>query len=306
MMRVAVTGANGFIGGYLVEALLAAGHEVVCIGRSEASLAGVKGDVVRHVTDFSPADLTAALAGCDSLVHLAGRRSVRGEDMELVAEFAQTGLMMLDGLLRAALENRLRQVVQISSIAVYSGANRKPYDEAEPPVPASNYGLAKLFCEHYADWWSARHAIPAAHLRVAACFGAGEKLTPALMSLCDRASRKQMLKLSNGGHHAIDQIYVADVVDAILTVLAKGAVGGVGGAFNIGAGRAATVREIAETANSVFGNDGNLTIEPPQPESEPALTNHMRIDRAAAVLGWAPRHSLRQGIAAMRDRHNRI
>jgi UDP-glucose 4-epimerase len=301
MTKVAVTGANGFMGGYLVEALLGRGHDVLCLGRSAESLASVEGDVERHVTDYGVEDLTAALAGCDALVHLAGRRSVRGEDMELVGEFAQVGLSMLDGLLRGALANGLKQVVQASSIAVYSGANRRPYSEDETPVPASNYGLAKYFCEQYADWWSRRHGIPVAHLRIAACYGAGEKLTPALMKMSDRAWRGQYLKVSDGGRHGIDQIYVRDVAGAILRVLETGG----SGPYNIGAGRAASVLEIAETANAVFGNDGNLEVGPVEANSSPPAHNCMATGRAAEKLGWTPAYSLRDGLAEMRDIWNR-
>ncbi|WP_069063250.1 NAD(P)-dependent oxidoreductase [Sinorhizobium sp. RAC02] len=298
-MRVAVTGGNGFIGSYLCKRLLDRGDDVVCIGRSHESLEQIEGAVERHVTDFSPQDITTAMAGCSVLIHLAGRRSVRGEDMELVAEFAHTGLTMLDGLLRGALANGLRQVVQASSIAVYSGANTKPYFEKEVPIPASNYGLAKLFCEQYADWWSSRHGIPVAHLRLAASFGAGERLSPALMNISDRAFQKKKVKISESGRHAIDQIYVADVVNAILRIVDNGAKG----AYNIGSGRAVSVLEIAETANDVFGNDGNLVVEPANEHSRPSgIHNHMVIDRAREQLGWEPEYTLRRGLEEMRDK----
>jgi nucleoside-diphosphate-sugar epimerase len=299
MMRVAVTGGNGFIGGYLVSALVARGDEVVCLGRSERSLAEIDVPVTRHVTDFSVEDLTAAMAGCSSLVHLAGRRSVRGEDMELVAEFANTGLSMLDGLLRAALANAFGQVVQASSIAVYSHSNTRPYTEAERPIPASNYGLAKLFCEDYGDWWSVRHNIPVAHLRLAACYGAGERLSPALMSISDRAFRKTTVKITEGGRHSVDQIYVRDAVAAILRILDTGALG----PYNIGSGRAATILEIAETANTVFRNDGNLVVEPADARSTPSgVHNYMMIDRARDKLNWQPSYSLQQGLEEMQQK----
>jgi UDP-glucose 4-epimerase len=300
LTRIAVTGANGFIGKYLVERLLNDGHDVLCLGRSEQSLSGIQEKADRHLTDFSATDLSAALNGCHSLVHLAGRRSVRGEDMEFVGEFASTGLSMLDGLLRASLVNNLTQIVQISSIAVYSKFDATPFEDTGLPAPASNYGLAKLFCEQYADWWSARHGIPVAHLRVAACYGAGEKLTPALMSISDKARRKERVSVSDGGSHTIDQIYVADVVEAIRLALENNATG----SFNIGSGKAVSILEIAHTANEVFDNVGKLDIG--ELSGIPTMhgKNFMKINRAFEKLGWRPQHSLKDGLTAMRDDWN--
>lgn len=296
MTFVAVTGANGFIGKALVDALLARGDEVLCLGRSQEALADIPAAAKAHVTDFSVDDLTAAMAGVDKLVHLAGRRSVRGEDMELVADFAHTGLMLLDGLLRAARENNIKQVVQASSIAVYSNANKKPYRETETPVPASNYGLAKLFCEDYANWWSARYKIPVAHLRFSACYGAGEKLTPALMKISDQAFRSIAISVSNGGNHAIDQIHVNDAVSAVLCALDANR----GGAFNIGAGRAIPLSEIVQTAVAVFESTAGLTIEPADDNNGPKVDNHMMIGHATQHLGWEPTTPLRDGMQHMR------
>lgn len=297
MSRVAITGANGFMGKYLIEMLLAKGYEVVAIGRSESGLADLPAKVKRHVSSYSIEDLSTALQGCQSLIHLAGRRSVRGEDMELVAAFAETGLSMLDALLRACLTCGVETVVQASSIAVYSLQNDRPYREDQRPVPASNYGLAKLFCEDYAGWWSKRHGVPVAHLRIAACYGAGEKLTPALMKMSMQAFRGEQLSISNGGHHAIDECYVKDVAGAFITAMEAKAEG----PFNIGAGRAVTLLEIAQTANQVYGNEGNLVIEPANPDSSPNIHNHMIIDRAAKQLGWSPTYSLKDGLAEMRS-----
>lgn len=300
MSRVAVTGANGFIGRYVVTGLVESGHEVVGLGRSlpERSRNGIEADarVTYHATDYGLDHLKECLSGCSGLIHLAGRRSVRGEDMELVAEFAASNLSMLDGLLRASLECGIEAVVQASSIAVYSRTDPLPYSEETNPDPASNYGLAKLFAERYGDWWGGRHGIPVSHLRLAACFGAEEKLTPALMTIADRASRNQPITISNGGTHAIDQIFVRDAARAFLKAFEDKA----SGPFNIGAGRAISLREIAETAKDVFDQDAGLTIEPMPPEAADAVPAFMETKRAERILGWKPEHSLRDGLTAMR------
>ena len=80
-MRVAVTGASGFIGRYLVPALAAEGHEVVALGRQAEGLAPLKGEgVTVRATDYGAGRLADALEGVEAVVHLAGRRSQRDDD----------------------------------------------------------------------------------------------------------------------------------------------------------------------------------------------------------------------------------
>ena len=297
MARIAITGAGGFIGRNLVRRLLSDGHRVVAIGRSQSSLAAVASDAEQFVTDYSIDSVTEGLSGCEAVVHLAGRRSVRGEDMELMADFGYAGLNLLDGILRASLTLGIGKIVQASSIAVYSPKNRQPYSESEAAAPASNYGMAKLFCEQYAEWWSLRHGASVVSLRFAAVYGAGEKLTPALMSISDRAFNGRPITVSDGGLHTIDELYVSDAVEAVCCALEST----VSGVFNVGAGRAATVREIAETANEVFANAGGLKIEPAMEGRTANLANCMSIQKAQTVLGWTPNVSLADGMTAMRD-----
>lgn len=299
MKRIALTGGNGFIGRYVVRDLLAHDFAVTCLGRSEAALTATPEGADKRLSDFSPESAGEALRDCDALLHLAGRRSLREDDPELVTPFAMPGLGMLDGLLRAAKANGLRRVVQASSIAVYSSHNTRPFREDEAPIPANPYGLVKCFCEQQLDFWSRRNGISVAHLRVSACYGHGERDTPVLMHFVNQAARGETLTIKQGGTHSIDQIYIADVAVAARAALLSDS----SGPFNIGAGRSFSVREIAETVNTVFGNNGNLSIEGDEGEAAapPYPRNYMLIERAHTLLGWAPAYSLRAGLGALRD-----
>ena len=294
--KIAITGASGFIGRHLADALVAAGHKVLCLGRSESSLAKIEGDVLRHVTDFSTDDLAIALQGVDVLVHLAGKRTTREDDRERVAPFASDALTMLDNVLSAAKANGVKRVVTASSIAVYSTENTMPWTETEWPKPGWPYGLMKLFCEQAADFWSPQTGIPVAHMRLAAAYGHGEKGTPALMHFASEASAGKQLKVTNGGIYTIDQIYIEDAVCAVLALIASEATG----AFNIGSGQGYSVREIAETVNAVYGNDSEVIVEPMTNDAESHLSRHMDISRAGRKLGWHPAYTLETGLAAMR------
>lgn len=293
-MRVAVTGASGFIGRYLVPALVAGEHEVVALGREAGGLAPLQGDgVTVRATDYGAGDLADALKGVEAVVHLAGRRSRRDDDPLSFRPFAETNLNLLETLFFAARDVGVSRFVQASTIAVYSAANAVPYAETDLPVPLNPYGLSKLTSEQLLALWGGKTGVRTTSLRLAASYGYGERISAVLMKFADAAWRRQTLTVRGNGRIGIDQIYVKDVVRAFAAALAPDASGG---AFNVGASRVFTLLEMAEAVNAAFGNDGNLRIEDPQ--NGPAPAPHMSIEAARQGLGWKPEFSLER---ALRD-----
>ena len=293
-MRVAVTGASGFIGRYLVPALAAGGHEVVALGREAGGLAPLQGDgVTVRATDYDAGDLADVLKGVDAVVHLAGRRSQRDDDPLSFRPFAETNLNLLETLFFAARDVGASRFVQASTIAAYSAANAIPYLETDNPVPLNPYGLSKLASEQLLTLWGGKTGVRTTSLRLAASYGYGERVSAVLMKFADAAWRRHTLTVRGNGRIGIDQIYVRDVVRAFVAALAPDAPGGV---FNVGAGRVFSLLEMAEAVNAAFGNDGNLRIEDPQ--DGPAPAPHMSIEAARQGLGWKPEFSLER---ALRD-----
>ncbi|MFN4297175.1 MAG: NAD-dependent epimerase/dehydratase family protein [Brevundimonas sp.] len=293
-MRIAVTGASGFIGRYLVPALVEAGHAVVALGRDAEGLTALAGEGVRtHATDYSAEDLAGALKGVEAVVHLAGRRSQRDDDPLTFRPFAETNLDLLETLFFASRDAGVSSLVQASSIAVYSGANAVPYAESDLPVPLNPYGLSKLTSEQLLTLWGGKTGVRTTSLRLAASFGYGERVSAVLMKFADAAWRGETLTVRGNGRIGVDQIYVRDVVRAFVAALGPDAPAGV---FNVGAGRVFTLMEMAEAVNVAFGNDGNLRIE--DPRDGPAPAPCMRIEAARLGLGWEPRWPLDR---ALRD-----
>jgi len=294
--KIAVTGASGFIGRHLVSSLLDGGVEVLCLGRSLETLEICDARAQKYATDFSAQSLSDITAGYDGLIHLAGRRATREDGPDHIAPFTNTAIPMIDSLMTAACKNQISRVVTASSIAVYNTQNTAPYSEDTIPLPANHYGLSKLCAEYAADSWGRRNNISVAHARIAACYGHGEKGTPALMSFVNKARNKQQIKLTDGGRYQIDEIYVMDVVRALQIMIRSEA----SGAFNIGSGTGFSIRQIAETANEVFANPTPILIEPESEEGRGGHNRHMSIEKAHKKLSWAPIFSLKSGLEAMR------
>lgn len=281
---VAVTGASGFIGRYLCPALEQAGHRVLRLGR------GMPEGPDDRQTDYSRDSLTAALEGAEAVVHLAGRRMTRADAPMDLAPFWQPNVAAMADLVAAARTAGAGRIVLASTIAVYAPASGLPYRETAPARPINAYALSKLMAEAHLEMLTRAKGPSAVALRFAAVYGHGEKGTPALMKFVGQARAGETIVLTGNADYRIDQLYVRDAVSAIQAALASDAQG----VYNIGGGRAIPVGEIAETANDVFGNAGNIRYD--TDSDAPMPETCMALDAAAADLGWRPAFDLRAGL----------
>lgn len=286
-MRIAVTGAGGFIGRYLVPSLARQDHNVVALGRQEAGLshlAGVNATVI--ASDYSQASLVDALSGVDAIVHLAGRRTQREDPALAVSPFVEANILLTERLLRAAQDCGVRKVVMASSIAVYSKRNTLPYRESEGVRGLNPYGLSKIVGENLLSQWSDAVGGSAISLRLAASYGFGERISAVLMRFIDRAARGEPLVVDGAVNMAIDQLYVRDAVSAITQALSAD----VSGNFNIGAGQAFTLKDMALATSKAFGSVSKVHLNGPVLSEPPAP--YMDIASAHRHLNWTPQWSL--------------
>src|SRR5215471_151900 len=171
-MRLAVTGAAGFVGSHLSTALLERGHEVVGIdcftdyydvALKEENAGGL--DIRR--LDLARDELD--LAGFDGVFHLAGQPGVRsfGDVFDL---YLTRNVLASQRLFEAAARDGVR-VVFASSSSVYGAAARYPTPEDAGPRPLSPYGITKLACEHLAAAYAREFALDCVVLRYFNAFG---------------------------------------------------------------------------------------------------------------------------------------
>jgi UDP-glucose 4-epimerase len=296
MSNIVITGATGFIGRHLTQALLSKGHYVTCLSRSSSALKILSKNSTNLVTDYSKEVLAVQLENCDVLVHLAGKRLTRDDLPDMIYPFVNDAAEKLDNILYACKENHVKRVITASSIGVYSDANTIPYVESEQPKPATLYGLTKLFSEQRVDFYARKYNTSVAHIRLAQCYGYGEKTTPALMNFIEKAINKEKITLNNGGIFLIDEIYIEDAVDAFIKLIETDKTG----SFNIGSGKGYTILEIANTVNTIFNNKDNITILPLEKEVK---DTHMDINRALLELHWEPKFSLSAGLEAISTKY---
>ncbi|GAA4638595.1 GDP-mannose 4,6-dehydratase [Actinoallomurus vinaceus] len=303
-MRVVVTGAAGFIGGHVAEAMADAGHEVLAVDALHRSAApDVARDTWAHLadragvalveTDLATDDLTK-LAEADAVVHLAGRPGVRtswGAGAAVAERDNVTATRRLLDACRAVAPGRRPRVVIASSSSVYGSADARPHREDDPPRPASPYATTKVAVERLAAR-AAEEGLRTVILRYFSVYGPRQRPDMAFHRFIEAARDGRPLPVFGDGGQSRAFTHVADVTTATLaaatTDLPPGTV------FNVGHPESVTVRDaIALLA-------GLLDVRPLVHEHAPAAGDAARTwadtTKAGRLLGWSARIGLAEGL----------
>ena len=291
-MRYVVTGAAGFIGSHLAEALLERGHEVVGLDcftdyyDPALKEENARGREVRRI-DLAADPLD--FAGFDGVFHLAGRPGVRSFG-DVFPLYLRDNLLASQRLFEAAARDGAK-VVFASSSSVYGAAERYPTPEDTPPHPLSPYGITKLACEQLADAYGRQFGLDRVVLRYFNAFGPRQRPDMAFTRIARALADGGHFDLFGDGAQSRSWTYVRDVVDATIAAMERGS-----GTYNVGGALEASMNETISLFETVSGRRLDL-----RRHDEPVAGDQRRTkadtSRIRAELGWEPRVSLEDGIA---------
>lgn len=291
-MRYAVTGAAGFIGSHLSETLLADGHEVVgfdCFtdyydpALKEENARGL--DVRRVDLAVDPLDF----AGFDGVFHLAGQPGVKSFG-DVFPLYLRRNLQASERVFQAASRDGAR-VVYTSTSSIYGAAERYPTPEDTPPSPRSPYGITKLGCEHLAAAYEREFGLDCVVLRYFNAFGPRQRPDMAFTRIAFALADGLPFELYGDGEQSRGWTYVQDLVDATVLAMQRGS-----GTYNAGGAVEATMNESIALFERVSGR----TLDVRRTTAVPGDQRRTNADttRIRGELGWEPRVSLEDGIAA--------
>lgn len=302
-MKVVVTGAAGFIGSHLVDALLEAGCDVVGIDAfvpyypraiKEHNLEAARRSehfrlIEGHLQEL---ELRPLLEGAEQIYHLAAQAGVRaswGTQFEL---YSNNNVLGTQRLLEAAVAAGKPRVIYASSSSVYGATPALPLRETSPCRPVSPYGVTKLAAEHLLALYEHNHALPAVSLRYFTVYGPRQRPDMAFHRFLRAARDGGRISLYGDGQQTRDFTYITDIVAATRAAAVHGQPGDV---YNIGGGQRVALSEVLQLIERVTRT--HLTID-----HEPAQRGDMRdtfADTTAAErdLNFRSAVSLSDGLA---------
>ncbi len=299
-----VTGAAGYVGGYVVRAMLRAGHRVVAFDDlSTGDPAVLPADValVRGcVTDSAALRRTMVDHGVEAVIHLAARKSV-GESVTDPVRYYRQNVDGTLALVEALIATGVGRVVLSSSAAVYGSPDLDAVTEDTPPRPANPYGETKLACEWIIRDAAAAYGLEHVCLRyfnVAGCAatrlrdrGGGGLIPRALTAVVDGANPVLLGRdyPTPDGSCVRDFVHVADVAAAHVMVARALQRGRCAPVYNVGSGVGRSVLEVLDTIQRVTGAAFAVQTADRRP-GDPARVVAC-IDRIREEVGWTPRHS---------------
>lgn len=309
---VLVTGAAGFIGSHLCDALVAGGKRVVGVddfnpyydpGLKRRNITALcdRPDftLIEHdINAMSDEDLDALMSDADIVYHLAAQAGVRASWDDFNAYVIRNITLtyrLLESARRTMSENgRLRRFVLASTSSVYGDAETLPTSEASPPLPVSPYGVTKLAAERLGLLYAANFNVPATALRLFAVYGPRQRPDMGFNIFLRAGLDGAPIAIFGDGKQTRDFTYVADVIAAMLA--AATAIGAVGEVINVGGGHRVALIDVLDVIDDIVGRPVERTFTAPMKGD--ARHTAADISKAKRLLGYSPAVTLPEGLRA--------
>jgi nucleoside-diphosphate-sugar epimerase len=266
-MKIAVTGATGFLGRYLIDQLVPSGHECRCWYGARSNRQAMPSEGIEWVAGrLNDARSTEALVfGCDAVIHAAldrpgtGFLNVEGD----LLDFADRNVMGTLRLIEAARRAGVKRFVFISTCAVHDRIlDDRALDEAHPTWPQSHYGASKAAIEMFVHSYGWGHAFPICALRPTGIYGVTHPPENSKWyALVSQVVRGENVSCRRGGK----EVHVRDVAQAVeLLLQADGTAGECFNCFD----RYVSEYDVARLAKELSGSKAVIDGEAIKPKHQ--------------------------------------
>lgn len=291
-----VTGGAGFIGSNIVDAYLAAGHDVFVLDDlSSGVVENLSSKANFFHMDIRDPQIEKVFVEnqFDVVNHLAAQMDVRKSVADPVFD-ATVNVVGTLNVLENCLKHGVGKVVFSSTGgAIYGEQDYFPADEKHPTRPLSPYGIAKLAVEKYLFYYNAVHGIRYVVLRYANVFGPrqnphGEAGVVAIFT--NKLLKGEETVINGDGRQTRDYTYVGDVVRANVLALDYDK----SDIFNIGTGKETDVNTIFRKLRDSVGIGADEKHGPAKAGEQ--MRSVIDYSKAKKLLGWEPQVGLDEGI----------
>lgn len=298
MVRVAVTGAGGFIGSALLRRLCRDGVSTRALLSPPG--ANVQAPPVGVDARYGEIDrlecLQPLVADCDVVFHVAGPPSVAASFASPV-EYARVHVGGTAAVLEACRRSGVARVVHVSSAEVYGRPERVPVEESDRLEARSPYAAAKIGAERMVEAYRRSHGLDAIVLRPFSIYGPGQSMSGVVGTILAQATRGGEIQVHDLAA-VRDFCFVEDLVAALVSAGTQPLVDAEP-IYNVGSGKGTSIRELAHVVAELAGC--RVTVgsaagrDRPSAADVPVLVADA--SRIARALGWTAATSLADGLA---------
>ena len=300
--RVLVTGAGGFIGSHVVDALVAAGADVRAFLRYTAhghpgalAWSSAAAEVERHYGDLRDADsVDEAMRGRDAALHLGAHISV-AHSYSAPRSVSETNVMGTLNVLLAARHHDVARVAVVSTSEVYGTPESVPIRETHPLNAQSPYAATKVGADMLALAFHRSYGVPVGVLRPFNTYGPRQSRRAVIPTILAQALAGSELRLGSLDPSR-DFVFVDDTVRGLLAFGAWS--DAPGSVVQLGTGTATTVRELVAIAEELVGRRLEVTTESERVRPPASEVRTLLADPSVAreALGWSPEVGVRDGM----------
>ena len=302
--KILVTGADGFIGSHLTEALVRAGHDVRAFvlynsfnswGWLDRCGADVKGRFEVFAGDVrDPNGVRTAMKDCDAVLHLAALIAIP-YSYHSPDTYVDTNIKGTLNIVQAARDLGVRRVVQTSTSEVYGTARFVPITEEHPLQGQSPYSASKIGADQIAMSFHASFGTPVTLLRPFNTYGPRQSARAVIPTIITQIAAGQRRIKLGAVHPTRDFNFVSDTVAGFIRALdAERAVGEV---INLGSNFEISIGDTARAIAEVMGVDIDLITDDQRlrPENSEVERLWASNTKARELLGWQPAYGGRDG-----------
>lgn len=275
-MNTLITGANGYIGGYLQAEMKARGLPYIGSSRNDFDY-----------TDIESIRYFFSGKAIDTVIHLAGVMENGGS-----ADLFDINLLGLYNLLRVCGECRVKRIVFASGNNVYGISQKTAFKETDTimPDPSNKYGFSKYMGELLLKDFCSSNNIQYANVRIADVYGPDQKHGNLLKAIVGNSREGKPLTLYGKGVRTRDYTYVKDVAAGLAFIAQTDFCGEI----NLGTGIGTSVKQMLDTVNKICGN--NLEIKNVSVDNEDDTCVVLAVERLNS-LGFTAKYSVEDGMS---------
>ena len=305
-MKILITGADGFIGSHLTEALVREGHDVKAFvlynsfnswGWLDKCADDIKGKFEVFSGDIRDTNgVREAVKGCDAVIHLAALIAIP-YSYHSPETYIDTNIKGTLNILQAAREFNIHRLIHTSTSEVYGTAKFVPITEEHPLQGQSPYSASKIGADQLANSFFTSFDLPVVTVRPFNTYGPRQSARAVIPTIITQiANGKNEIKLG-AISPTRDFNYIKDTVDGFIAAL--NSKNGLGEVINLGSNYEVSIGETAEIIAEVMNAEIKIINDKQRLRPKESEVERLWADNSKAkdLFGWEPRYGNREGLS---------